>query len=197
MNSRKQFVSILVFSGLFMAFSGFSMTFDVFGEIKKGGVDCIPDAKTTYVTCCYKETDTKTGQTTATYCTDCFKKGDGNLECPYNYEKVEAAGIQTPSTNKLPKGKGIGDVLTSDNLNIKSDEDNKNEKNDVNVNVVKNFDSTKKNKNSDVSIKSKIISKQGITQSETTEKVISGDEINNDADNNKIQNQEQKDDLEE
>ena len=66
-----------------------SHKFNALAEIKRSGIDCIPEQKTNIVNCCYKEYDTDTGETVAIYCAVCYDNGTGNLACDA-YEKVES-----------------------------------------------------------------------------------------------------------
>lgn len=75
---------------LFIAFIySLSSTFDIYEEIKKSGIDCMPEQKTNIVNCCYQEYDTDTGETIAIYCAKCYDDGTGNLACD-TYYKVES-----------------------------------------------------------------------------------------------------------
>ncbi|NOJ30140.1 MAG: hypothetical protein DA328_08240, partial [Nitrososphaeraceae archaeon] len=111
-------ISFLLLGFIFSPYS----TFSVFGEAKSttktSGIDCIPDQSTNIVTCCYKEYDSQTGDTTAIYCATCYENNDGNLACD-SYDKVES--IRPPDDNGIsPKGKGIGDLLEKSNPLIQS-----------------------------------------------------------------------------
>jgi hypothetical protein len=85
-----------------------SFTFEVLGDIKKGSIDCIPEQKSNIVNCCYKESDTDTGETTAIYCAQCYDDGTGNLACDA-YDKVES--IKPPDDDSTIPPKGTGGLL--------------------------------------------------------------------------------------
>lgn len=96
-----------------------SSTLDIFGEIKSSGIDCIPEKSTNYVTCCYKEYDTDTGDTTAIYCAQCYDDGKGNLACNA-YDKVESIKPSDDSDTSS-KNKGLLGLLELDKPTILPD----------------------------------------------------------------------------
>lgn len=98
-----------------------SSTLDIFGEIKTSGIDCIPEKDTNIVTCCYKEYDTDTGDTTAIYCAQCYDDGIGNLACDA-YDKVESIKPPDDDSNISPKNKGLLGLLDLDNPTIQPDD---------------------------------------------------------------------------
>jgi hypothetical protein len=89
-----------------------SSTFDVLGEIKESGIDCIPEKGSNIVHCCYREYDSESGDTVAIYCATCYDNG-GNLACDA-YDKI--LSIKPDDTPPTPPPTGpfappLGGVL--------------------------------------------------------------------------------------
>jgi hypothetical protein len=91
---------IVIISFLLVAFIyGSSFKFDVFGEVEKSDIDCIPEKGNNIVHCCYREYESETGDTVAIYCATCYDDGIGNLACDA-YDKVYS--IKPPDDSGVP-----------------------------------------------------------------------------------------------
>jgi hypothetical protein len=112
---------LVVLSFLLVAFIyGSSFKFDVFGEVEKSDIDCIPEKGNNIVHCCYREYESETGDTVAIYCATCYDDGIGNLACDA-YDKVYS--IKPPDDSGVPpKDKGLSGLLDENQPTIQPDD---------------------------------------------------------------------------